>query len=219
MKSSIIGLAHILMKVGIGESTAMVVSTAIFFLLVLVVALGATIFLSCASHYVDHCVLHRTRVFVDMDGTVAEWLINGEWQKQGYFESLPAMETVCTAVKELRKDRHYIVKFLTCAPSDEAQKEKLRWLLKMFEDIDEKDVIFVPYGENKSEYIVNPNKNDILLDDHTPNCLAWQGKAVKVMNGINGRGGRWQGRRIYADDSVVGILNIIRRVDEDQEAC
>ena len=87
-------------------------------------------------------------------------------------------------VKALRRDPHFKVRFLTAVNDEWAKEEKSNWLHDRFWFLREKDIIFVPYGKNKSDYIPDPKPSDILLDDHTPNCVAWSGKAIKVVNDI-----------------------------------
>ena len=57
--------------------------------------------------------------------------------------------------------------------------------------------VFCPYGADKALFVpggIRPD--DVLLDDYTPNLIAWSqsgGKAVKLLNGINGTKGTWTG--------------------------
>ncbi len=212
MRGIIVDFQGTLEMVGVESTTAMIVACCIVSLLAFVVFWVATATLSTGIQVIDHCFIHRTNVYVDMDGTIAQWIVGGDWQQKGYYSSLPEMSAMVEVVKCLKKNRHFRVVFLTCVVSEDAQKEKMYWLKKVFGNVSDKDVIFVPFGENKADYIVS-KKTDILLDDHTPNCLSWSGKAIKVMNGINGKNGRWTGPKVYADDRPQYILRTIEKID------
>lgn len=212
MKGTIIALEEVLVSLGLEAQKAAVVAYCVFAFIAITVFLVVAAMLSTGVQLIDRLYIHRTNIYVDMDGTVAQWMVGGNWQEKGYYEKLPVMQGMVDVVKCLRRDHHFNVIFLTCVINEDAQKEKMTWLKKVFGKVNEKEVIFVPFGENKADYIIGKS-NDILLDDHTPNCMAWGGKAIKVMNGINGLKGRWNGPRIYADDRIQFILDTIERID------
>ena len=80
------------------------------------------------------------------------------------------------------------------------EAEKEAWLDRYLPEIDTQHRIFVPCGSPKSAFVPEGiKKSDVLLDDYSQNLHEWKGKGIKLMNGINGTRGSWQGARISAD--------------------
>lgn len=63
--------------------------------------------------------------------------------------------------------------------------------------------------------------NDILIDDHTPNCIAWEkyenSTAIKLFNDINGKKGNWKGNTLFFDDKNLydDLINIAEDIDKE----
>ena len=131
----------------------------------------------------------RNRVFIDMDGTLAEWREGADWKAPHYYAGLSRMKQMVEAVKRLQKEGLVEVAILSHAFCKEAEEDKRKWLDKYLPGI---PAIFVPYGENKSDY-VNITERDVLVDDYSPNLLSWKGRTVKVINGVNGSHGTYKG--------------------------
>lgn len=164
----------------------------------------------------------KPRLFVDSDGTLAEWrnislrLTDEDdaeaaakklfdiLQTPGYFYSLQPNQNVVDAVRELALNDKYEVFILTCYPTDgersSPRKEKDLWFDKYLPEVDEKHRIYVPYGECKTHYIPNGlSCNDVLLDDKTSNLrdfVIGGGRGLKLLNNINSSNGSWQGSRL-----------------------
>ena len=144
-----------------------------------------------------------TRYFIDMDGTIAEFKEStmDELLSKGYFENLRPNENMLMKVKNLalrNKGNVYILSSVL-KESKFAEDEKNAWLDRYLPEIDKAHRIFSKCGEDKSNYVPDINKNDILLDDYTENLLSWEkagGTGVKALNGINGKGRVWKGARI-----------------------
>lgn len=156
------------------------------------------------------------RLFVDMDGTLAEFKPCKTIEKlyePGYFANLKPLENVVEAVRTHAAEQNFDVYILSAylADSPYALQEKDEWLEEHLPEIDGKHRIFCPCGEDKSIYIPGGvSERDYLLDDYTHNLLRWEkagGNGIKLMNGINGTKGIWQGARVYAD-SKPGSLAI-----------
>ncbi|WP_291765602.1 5' nucleotidase, NT5C type [Blautia sp.] len=155
-----------------------------------------------------HWETSKDRLFVDMDGTLAEFkpcrTIETLYEK-GYFSKLAPLENVVAAVQTHVEEQNFDVYILSAylADSPYALQEKEEWLEEHLPEIDTKHRIFCPCGEDKSLYIPGGvSKRDYLLDDYTHNLLRWEkagGKGIKLMNGINGKKGIWQGTRVYAE--------------------
>lgn len=159
----------------------------------------------------------KTRIFIDMDGTLAEWRdikSNSELYEKGYYESLKPNNFLLEEVKNLikeGKDIYILSSFLS--DSNYALKEKNLWLNKYLPELPIQKRIFVPYGDVKYKYL--PSKItafDYLVDDHTKNLLDWKdagGTGIKFLNGINHIKGVWQGLLLREDENISKNFNWI----------
>lgn len=147
----------------------------------------------------------KIKLFVDMDGTLAEWRLACSVEHlylDGYFYSLkPHKELIYFLDKCINQTSIDIDVFIASAYIEEkARIEKNMWLDKYF-PIKEKNRLFIPSNINKSTYIINHlkepiSKAHVLLDDHTPNLIEWRnagGTAIKALNGVNRIEGKWDG--------------------------
>ena len=143
------------------------------------------------------------RLFVDMDGTLAEFRPVQQMEtlyEKGYFLDLSPIANVVEAIQEVVKQKECDVYILSSVvDSGYAVEEKNKWLDCYLPEISSEYRIFLPCGDNKSDYVpYGIRENDILLDDYTANLLAWPQKGIKLLNGINHTHGRWQGDCIDA---------------------
>lgn len=147
-------------------------------------------------------VVAKKRLFVDMDGTLAEWRSEAgpeELYEKGYFESLRPYSAILGAVKSIwfvaQKEAIGVELFILSAYLPDslwAKAEKQEWLdthlPKMF---DAERTLFVPCGSSKLDYVPGGvHTGDYLLDDYTPNLREWEragGTPIKVFNGCNGK--------------------------------
>ena len=134
-------------------------------------------------------------VYVDMDGTLARWeaVDVKETFRRGYYAGRTPEPEMVHLIRML-KARGVDVRILSCAYANGyAAPEKNRWLdVQGLSDIPR---IFVPYGEDKADYIPRFS-GAILIDDYSPNLFAWEAQGnvgVKFYNGINGTHGTWRG--------------------------
>jgi len=180
----------------------------------------------------------KPRLFVDADGTLAQWrnisiplteLDDAEsaakklfdiLQTPGYFYSLNPNENVVQAVRRLVQSGNVEVFVCTCYPPDgehsSPKAEKNAWFDKYISEIDESHRIFVPYGECKADYIPGGVKeNDYLLDDKTTNLEEFKaagGKGIKLLNGVNHSNGTWKSSRLsYANppEHIAFMLELV----------
>lgn len=159
----------------------------------------------------------KTRIFIDMDGTLAEWRdikSNSELYEKGYYESLKPNNFLLEEVKNLikeGKDIYILSSFLS--DSNYALKEKNLWLNKYLPELPIQKRIFVPYGDVKYKYLpINITAFDYLVDDHTKNLLDWKdagGTGIKFLNGINHIKGVWQGLLLREDEDISKNFNWI----------
>lgn len=157
----------------------------------------------------------KKRVFIDMDGTVAEWKAAAtlsDVKKIGYFSMLRPNENMLRAaiMLSMRKDvdTYILSKVLDNAY---AIPEKTGWLRHYAGNaFCGNRVIFVPMDAKKADVIpggIVPS--DVLVDDFSQNLLEWQtfgGRGIKVLNDINGAGIKWQGKRISIYDAPEEIV-------------
>ena len=152
----------------------------------------------------------KTRIFIDMDGTLAEWKniqSNNELYQKGYYASLKPNNYILEETKKLireGKDIYILSSFLS--DSDYALKEKNNWLNKYLPELPIEKRIFVPYGDIKYKYLPSKITSfDYLIDDHTKNLLDWKeagGTGIKFLNGINHIKGIWQGLLLREDENI-----------------
>lgn len=144
----------------------------------------------------------RTRLYIDMDGTIAVWG-NSPWEEvcaKGYFRNRPPMMNVINAVKHIIKNHPEVEVFILSAviTDEHSRDEKHEWLDKFLPEIDREHRIFSVYGEDKGKYI--HAKGDILLDDYSKNLTEWEshgGKGIKLLNGVNWSKRSWKGDVVF----------------------
>lgn len=150
----------------------------------------------------------KIRLFVDMDGTLAEFkpveTLETLYEK-GYFENLEAIPNIVAAIKEIANNRpdidlHIMSSYLSDSPY--ALNEKNAWLNKHLPEIPAEKRIFPPCGKDKKDYVPGGIKEtDVLLDDYSHNLKNWEPPAmgIKVLNGINGNNGTWKKAAVNHD--------------------
>lgn len=164
-----------------------------------------------------------TRLFVDMDGTLAVWHPTKkleELYEEGYFLNLDPYQEVVSAIKQLVMFEPDIEVFILSAylsDSPYALKEKNEWLDKYLPEIDQAHRCFCHCGTDKSLAVPGGIKStDSLLDDYTVNLNDWcpPGIGLKLLNGINDTHKTWQGERISRNQDptlmALAILNNIK---------
>lgn len=171
------------------------------------------------------------RFFVDMDGTLAKWN-NVEFEQlfeKGYYRNLEPNKDIIQEVKALINQGEDIY-ILSCVlpESKYALDEKKEWLRDHLPELSEDKYIFVPYGQNKADYLkehYSPiTSKDYLIDDYTKNLQEWKeygGTGVKYLNGINHTRGTWQGLVVYAQkSSTIPVVdenkNLINLIDSEK---
>ena len=93
------------------------------------------------------------RIFVDMDGTLAEWIENESTDvlyEKGYYENLKPNELLLQTIKRLinkGEDIYILSSFLN--DSKYALEEKNNWLDRYLPELSKNKRIFIKYGDNK----------------------------------------------------------------------
>lgn len=158
-------------------------------------------------------------IHLDLDGTLAVWRTDVPQSAiyvPKYFLNLPPtsllsgvrqfiMEHTVNG-KVIWKNKELIFLILSAYLEEtNALWEKDMWSDTFIPEISKERKIFVPCGgkmkcKAAEEYLGRPlSKNDILIDDYSKNLTEWEnegGLAVKYLNGINGKGNVWKGKRI-----------------------
>ncbi len=162
--------------------------------------------------------------------------------KKGYFRNREADTELISVIERLAKE-DYKFCILSAVYNETAAREKLEWLREYFTGVNILDpgvtvkqatdplypayqlnpgfdyslpmveVIFCPYGTDKSEFIAGMSGDvNFLLDDFSKNLIEWckankkedprKFIGIKYMNGINGTKGTWMSHRILSDYDV-----------------
>lgn len=157
-------------------------------------------------HYTYALHPEKCRIFVDIDGTLAVFTPVNKIEtlyEEGYFRNLEPHKNTIAGLKMFMKDNPEIEVYIlssVLADSPYALDEKQAWLDQYLPEINREHRIFPPCGAEKADYVPGKMKStDILLDDYSKNLIAWKnngGTGLKLMNGINGTKGSWQGYTI-----------------------
>lgn len=158
------------------------------------------------------------RIFVDMDGTLAEWKSSSTmedlYEKDYFFNLQPHIELI-NAINQICLLPEYDIYISSTYFTDSkyAEKEKRLWIPKYLPYITPKNIILMPVGSNKAKFVPEGIRHDdVLIDDYTNNLFDWTeagGQAVKFMNGINHTKKRWQGKKIYLNEENKTLFNQI----------
>lgn len=140
--------------------------------------------------------LESIHIFIDMDGVLCKWDTNDtvdDTFQRGYFLKREEEKEI-TKLIHLFQAAGVKTTILTAVyQNGYAPEEKKQWLADHGIDC---DVIMVPYGKCKHDYVPSDGIN-ILLDDYSKNLAEWitvKGHVgVKFFNGINGKYGTWKG--------------------------
>lgn len=152
-------------------------------------------------------------IFIDMDGTLAEWQWEGKYTEKGYYANLPEIPNMVKATKQLIKDGFDVYILSAVLDDDHSADDKNYWLDKHLGKnlMPDNKRIFVSYGRCKADYVGNDVKG-VLIDDYDLNLFAWNGVGVKIFNGINGSEKRWKGESIHYLEKPQEIANTIKTI-------
>ncbi len=162
----------------------------------------------------------RQRLFVDMDGTLAEFknvdTLETLYEKD-YFLNLRPNNNVLEAVRKLINDKSIDVYVLSAYLPDSryALDEKNAWLDKYLPELPQEKRLFVQCGKDKSTVVPGHIKpDDYLLDDYTKNLSEWEppARGIKLINGINHTNGTWQGDKIQFTHAPEELSSMISDV-------
>lgn len=120
-------------------------------------------------------------VFVDMDGTIAEWgypdgRISGDYKFGDYLGKHPINDVIAeiyNTYSNSEKENEYIIMVISAVPNTRATMEKNIWLDSFF-NVPYSNRIFISEDEDKIDIIefylknivgLDPKDNSILIDD------------------------------------------------------
>lgn len=168
----------------------------------------------------------KIKLFVDLDGTLAEWRAAAGYEelfREGYFATLETHASVVEAFKMLCEsgtvEPYILSAYLT--ESKYALREKNLWVSQHVPFVDSEHRLFVPQGIPKPDYVAallgNIDSRCVLLDDYSRNLHEWCGAGgigIKLLNGSNGTVGTWKGPTIsrfeHAETVYQKILDILQ---------
>lgn len=117
-------------------------------------------------------------VFIDMDGTIAEWgypdgRISGEYRFGDYIGKQPINDVIAEIYNRFSDPKEYVVFIISAVPNTKAIIEKNAWLNNFFV-VPYENRIFIQKNEDKVDIIdfylrqvigIEPKGNTILIDD------------------------------------------------------
>ena len=142
----------------------------------------------------------KKMLFIDMDGTITEWKPGTleEVSRPRYSSELAVNGTAIEALSLIHKESKncafdiYILSAVI--PDTTAIDDKNEWLDKFCPYIQRDHRLFVPYGANKANFVMNALHTNLaecyLLDDYSINLNQWReagGHPIKMFNRINGK--------------------------------
>ena len=151
-------------------------------------------------------------VFIDMDGTIAEWgypdgRISGEYRFGDYIGKQPINDVIAEIYNRFSDPKEYVVFIISAVPNTKAIIEKNAWLNNFFV-VPYENRIFIQKNEDKVDIIdfylrqvigIEPKGNTILIDDKKE----WLTKAEEY------------GIEIYHPTKIIGLYQM--RMAELQE--
>lgn len=109
-------------------------------------------------------------IFIDMDGTLAEWQWEGKYTEKGYYANLPEIPNMVKATKQLIKDGFDVYILSAVLDDDHSADDKNYWLDKHLGKnlIPDNKRIFVSYGRCKADYVGNDVKGVLMYCQELP---------------------------------------------------
>ncbi len=156
------------------------------------------------------------RIFFDMDGCLAEWRAAATMEnlyEKDYFLSLKPNRNVVEAARILHEQGHEVFILSAVLPDSEyAIPGKSQWIEMFMPFIRNENKIFVPSGKKCDAIPGGVCENDILLDDYSKNLHEWAqagARGIKLMNGVNGTNGSWDGEKVFMHTDPATIASAI----------
>ena len=156
------------------------------------------------------------RIFLDLDGTLARFIVRNALERfdkeEGFFANLLAYKGI-EVVNELAKTNQLFI--ISASPNEQADKDKMIWLEKYLPNIRIDNVTLCRLGQNKAliiqeKYNITIDKECLLLDDYTKNLNEWEsfgGKGIKRLTTISDNSTKqWKGQTLKHLNELITIL-------------
>lgn len=157
------------------------------------------------------------RIFFDIDGTLnywREWATPADVNRPGFFYQAEAIAPMCALA--VLSAESYDVAVCSKGYGDtrrkrrEVEEEKARWLWRYVPELAGR-LLICPEELDKDTFL-RPGPQDILISDRTADELeTWSGIGIKVLNGVNGRHGRWKGLTLDINADLPEMLEVLQK--------
>lgn len=153
-------------------------------------------------------LLSTLAVYVDMDDTIADFKAEPHAVERfaiepNFFYNLKPLPKNLQAIAQLLRNGQKVY-IITASPNGRADYDKMRWLRKYLPEMPYEDIIIVPLGKDKSQYM--RTENGILFDDYQKNLVQWTSKKNNRAVRVARDGDILDGLRV-ATFTKVAILN------------
>lgn len=116
-------------------------------------------------------------IYFDIDNTLGIFSYYGndalalkKSQMKGFFRNIQCFEEAPYVIETLQNMGFNIKIITSCINTPYCKAEKLEWIKYYFPTIKETDIILIDNGQNKANYIENPEKS-IIVDDFYANLM------------------------------------------------
>lgn len=116
-------------------------------------------------------------IYFDLDNTLALFSIYGSEESavkamfsKGFFKELSCFSEAPYVLENLKRIGFKVKIISSCIDSPFCRPEKMEWVNYHLPFMSKRDIIFLPNGESKSNYIKNPAQS-ILVDDYNKNIM------------------------------------------------
>lgn len=162
-------------------------------------------------------------LYVDMDGTMCRFHDEPEYLRRmktekDFFFKLKAFDFAVEGIRRLIIKKETKVKILSTTLGKSCSADKMRWLGEHIPELSQEDVLLVPSGKEKTEYVID-KQNAVLLDDYNKNLENAKKEGlfcIKAVNNINDKGRvgeKWQGARVdvCSEDFYFQLISLLAR--------
>ena len=159
------------------------------------------------------------KIFLDLDGTLAKFNVRNALKRFdneiGFFAKLGAYKGIEEIDKMAKKGNVYII---SASPNEQADLDKIQWIMKYLPNIKATNILLCRVGENKAKvieknYNCKIDKNCILLDDYTRNLTEWEmagGVGIKRLTSVaDNKTGKWKGLAIRQLNQLNGAISLV----------
>ncbi len=161
-------------------------------------------------------------IYFDMDGTLAYFNNNisgiEDLLEPNYFYNLAPIENMVQCVNTLlaTQENDINIYILSSCINEDAKRQKNMWLDEHIPLLKKENRIFLSLSENKSDYVINKENLNLLIDDYNSNLIEFGNHKnfipIKVVNDINDIHQTWTGERLYYTQSPFSLMIRIKQI-------